>query len=40
MEWIYHGRNRRRCWYEPNYLVCYVQLFFSVLRIWWRERRR
>ena len=31
--WIYHGKNKKQCYHEPHCLVCYIKLFFAILRI-------
>jgi len=39
MSWLYHGRNGKQCYYEPNCMVCYARLFFSLLRMWKKYRK-
>ncbi|RLI22905.1 hypothetical protein DRO45_00030 [Candidatus Bathyarchaeota archaeon] len=29
--WVYHGKNRRQCYYRPNCLVCYVKLVLKLV---------
>lgn len=31
MGWLYHGRNR--CYYEARCLLCFVKVFFAILRL-------
>jgi hypothetical protein len=31
--WIYHGKNKKQCYYKPQCLVCYVKLFFYLLKL-------
>ena len=30
--WIYHGKNRKQCYYEPNCLVCYTKLTLKLIK--------
>jgi len=29
--WVYHGKNRRQCYYRPNCLVCYAKLVLKLV---------
>jgi len=31
--WVYHGKNKKQCYYRPQCLVCYVKLFFELLKL-------
>jgi len=31
--WIYHGKNKKQYYYRPECLVCYVKLFFKLLKL-------
>ncbi|RLG44115.1 MAG: hypothetical protein DRN81_05255 [Thermoproteota archaeon] len=30
---LYHGKDRKQCYYEPNCVVCVVKSVFQILRI-------
>ena len=34
--WIYHGRNRKQCYYQPNCLVCKIRFLLKVLMLYTR----
>jgi len=33
LNWIYHGKNRKQCYYEPNCLVCMIRTLFVIIKI-------
>ncbi len=34
---LYHGGDRKQCFYEPNCMCCYLKCLFTII---WVARRR
>ena len=31
--WVYHGKNKKQCYYRANCLVCYAKLFLHLIKL-------
>lgn len=31
--WLYHGKNRKQCYYEPACVVCFIRAFLRIIQI-------